>query len=58
MVHLFNVIAGAMISQFAEKTDFALLTGAVLTMSIIVVVFNRVVWRSLYNMAEKRYAIE
>ncbi|MBI5796585.1 MAG: ABC transporter permease subunit [Planctomycetes bacterium] len=49
---------GAMISQSAEKADFALLTGAVLTMSAIVVIFNRVVWRSLYNIAEKRYAIE
>ena len=49
---------GAMISQSAERADFALLTGAVLTMSAIVVIFNRVVWRSLYNMAEKRYAIE
>ena len=47
-----------MISQSAEKADFALLTGAVLTMSAIVVIFNRVVWRSLYNVAEKRYAIE
>jgi len=49
---------GAMISQSAERADFALLTGTVLTMSAIVVIFNRVVWRSLYNMAEKRYAIE
>lgn len=48
---------GAMISQAAEKADFALLTGAVLTMSIFVVVFNRVVWRSLYNIAQKRYAL-
>ena len=49
---------GAMISQAAEKADFALLAGAVLSMSAFVVVFNRIVWRSLYNMAEKRYAIE
>ncbi len=48
---------GATINQAAEKADFALLTGAVLTMSVIVVVFNRVVWRSLYNMAQKRYAL-
>ncbi|MDO8142746.1 MAG: ABC transporter permease subunit, partial [Candidatus Brocadiales bacterium] len=46
---------GAMISQTAEKADFALLTASVLTMSAIVVIFNRVVWRSLYNMAQKRY---
>lgn len=49
---------GAIISQSAEKADFALLTGAVLTMSAIVVIFNRIVWRSLYNIAEKRYAVE
>jgi NitT/TauT family transport system permease protein len=48
---------GAMISQAAEKADFALLTGAVLTMSIFVVIFNRVVWRSLYNMAQKKYSL-
>ena len=46
---------GAMISQTAEKADFALLTASVLTMSAIVVIFNRVVWRSLYNMAQKKY---
>ena len=46
---------GATISQTAEKADFALLTASVLTMSAIVVIFNRVVWRSLYNRAQKRY---
>ncbi|MBW7897331.1 Bicarbonate transport system permease protein CmpB [Candidatus Brocadiaceae bacterium B188] len=46
---------GAIISQAAEKADFALLAGAVLTMSVFVVVFNRIVWRSLYNIVQKKY---
>lgn len=48
---------GAMISQAAEKANFALLAGAVLMMSTFVVIFNRVVWRSLYNRAQKRYTL-
>ena len=48
---------GAIISHAAEKADFAMLTGAVLTMSAFVVVFNRLVWRSLYNTAQKRYTL-
>jgi NitT/TauT family transport system permease protein len=48
---------GAMISQAAEKADFALLAGTVLTMSAFVVVFNRIVWRSLYNIAQKKYSL-
>ncbi|HHT9109908.1 MAG TPA: ABC transporter permease [Candidatus Brocadiaceae bacterium] len=48
---------GAMISQSAESADFALLTGAVLTMSAFVVIFNRVVWRTLYRIAENKYSM-
>lgn len=48
---------GAMISQSAEKADLAVLTGAVLAMSAFVVVFNRVVWRSLYRVAQDRYSM-
>lgn len=48
---------GAMISQAAEKANFALLAGAVLTMSVFVVIFNSTVWRSLYNRAQKRYTL-
>ncbi len=48
---------GAMISQSAEQADFARLTGSILVMSAFVVVFNRVVWRNLYTIAQKRYTI-
>ena len=48
---------GAVITQSAEKADFVLLTGAVLIMSAIVVIFNRVVWRSLYITAQKKYTL-
>ena len=48
---------GAMISQAAEKADFALLAGAVLSMSAFVVVFNRIVWRSLYSVAQRKYTL-
>ncbi len=48
---------GAMISQAAEKADFALLTGAVLTMSVFVVIFNRVVWRNLNKIAQRKYTL-
>src|SRR3990167_7073804 len=48
---------GAMISQSAEKADYALLTGSVITMAVFVVAFNRIVWRGLYRIAQKRYTV-
>ena len=48
---------GSMISRAAEKADFAVLAGAVLTMSAIVVAFNRIVWRRLYTIAQTKYTL-
>ncbi len=48
---------GSMISQAAEKADFAVLAAAVLTMSAIVVAFNRIVWRNLYTIAQTKYTL-
>jgi NitT/TauT family transport system permease protein len=48
---------GAMISQSAEKADYALLTGSIITMAVFVVAFNRIVWRGLYRIAQKRYTV-
>jgi NitT/TauT family transport system permease protein len=48
---------GAMISQSAEKADYALLTGSVIIMAVFVVAFNRIVWRGLYRIAQKRYTV-
>lgn len=48
---------GAQISHAAEKADFPGLAGAIVIMSIIVVLFNRTVWRYFYNLAESKFSI-
>jgi NitT/TauT family transport system permease protein len=46
---------GATISQAASDANLPLLAAAVLVMSSVVVLFNRVVWRQLYRLAESRF---
>jgi NitT/TauT family transport system permease protein len=48
---------GAMISGAAVHRDDALLAAGVLVMSLMVVTFNRTVWRRCYRLAETRYAL-
>jgi NitT/TauT family transport system permease protein len=48
---------GAQISVATEKGDFALLAASTLVMSVMVVVFNRTVWRYCYRLAEERYSL-
>jgi NitT/TauT family transport system permease protein len=48
---------GATISAAAARADFAMLAAAVLLMSVMVVTFNRLVWRPLYHVAETRYSL-
>jgi NitT/TauT family transport system permease protein len=48
---------GAAVSRAAEHADFARLTAAVLVMSLIVVTFNRVVWRRCYILASTRFSL-
>ena len=48
---------GATISAAAARADFATLAAAVLLMSVMVVTFNRLVWRPLYHVAETRYSL-
>ena len=48
---------GAAVSRAAEHADFARLTAAVLVMSLIVVTFNRVVWRRCYLLASTRFSL-
>ncbi len=48
---------GAKVSQFAESADFHALGAAVLLMSILVVTFNRLVWRPCYDLATARYSL-
>jgi NitT/TauT family transport system permease protein len=49
---------GAAISDAAEHADFSRLAAAVAVMSLIVVVFNRTVWRACYRLAETRFSLD
>ena len=48
---------GALISIAAEKGDLALLAAGVLTMAAVVVLINRLFWKRLYALAERRYSL-
>jgi NitT/TauT family transport system permease protein len=49
---------GAVISRAADRGDFAVLLGATLTMAVIVVTVNRLLWRRLYALASTRFKLE
>jgi NitT/TauT family transport system permease protein len=49
---------GAYIAQATEKGDWPAIFCSILVMSIFVVVLNRVLWRNLYDYAEKRFRLE
>jgi NitT/TauT family transport system permease protein len=50
---------GARISEVSavKHPDFALLAASTLVMSAVVVLFNRLVWRRCYRLAEERYSL-
>jgi NitT/TauT family transport system permease protein len=50
---------GALISKAAAagRTQFPMLAAAVTVMAVVVVLFNRTVWRRLYRLAEERFAL-
>jgi NitT/TauT family transport system permease protein len=48
---------GSRISQAAADANFPLLAASVLVMAVVVVLFNRLVWRRLYHLAEDRYSL-
>jgi NitT/TauT family transport system permease protein len=48
---------GALVSQAAEQARFPELAAAVLVMSVIVAVFNRLVWRRCYRLASTRFSL-
>ncbi len=48
---------GAYISQAAEKANFSNLAAGVIVMSTVVVLFNRTVWHSCYQLAERRFSL-
>ncbi len=49
---------GALISDATSHGNYSLLTGSLLAMVLVVVVFNRLVWHKLYHVVERRYKFE
>jgi NitT/TauT family transport system permease protein len=49
---------GSMISQASSALDYPLLAASTVTMAISVVILNRLIWKKLYRLAEKRYSLE
>jgi NitT/TauT family transport system permease protein len=48
---------GAAVSEAAERAQFAELAAAILVMSLVVVTFNRLVWRRCYRLASTRFSL-
>ncbi len=48
---------GATISAAAARADFPRLAAGILVMSATVVLFNRLVWRRCYRLAEERFSL-
>ncbi len=57
--HIYSTIGlGALIASSANAGDFALLLAGTLAMSAVVVTVNRLLWRRLYLLAERRFRLE
>ena len=48
---------GSAVSRAAEHAQFAELAAAVLVMSMVVIAFNRLVWRRCYDLASTRFSL-
>ena len=48
---------GSQISVAAAKADFPMLAASVVVMSLMVVSFNRLVWKRMYRLAEEKYSL-
>lgn len=48
---------GAQISVAAEHADFPHLAASVMMMAVVVVLFNRTIWRWCYRIAEERFSL-
>jgi NitT/TauT family transport system permease protein len=48
---------GAQINDATSRRNFSLLAASVLVMAVMVVLFNRSIWRRLYELAERRYSL-
>ena len=49
---------GASIMEATDAKNTALLAASVLVMSVVVVTFNRTVWRYLYQLADRRFSVQ
>jgi NitT/TauT family transport system permease protein len=49
---------GSIISQSSGDGNYPLLAASTVTMAIGVVILNRLIWKKLYRLAEKRYSLE
>ena len=48
---------GSQISVSAAQADFPMLAASVVVMSLMVVAFNRLVWKRMYRLAEEKYSL-
>lgn len=48
---------GSLITKATRDANFPLLTAGVLTMSLAIIILNRLVWRRLYRLAETKYSL-
>ncbi len=48
---------GSQINDATANANFPLLAASVLVMSAVVVLFNRLVWRRMYDLAERRFTL-
>ena len=48
---------GAVVSEAASNAQFAVLAASLIVMATMVVAFNRLIWRRLHGLAERRYAL-
>ncbi|HVT28359.1 MAG TPA: ABC transporter permease subunit, partial [Lacipirellulaceae bacterium] len=48
---------GGLINDATSRRDFPLLAASTLVMAVLVVVFNRSVWRRLYDIAERKFSL-
>ncbi len=48
---------GALITEAFDQGNFDLLAASVIVMSVLVIIFNRMVWKRLYHLAETRFSL-
>jgi NitT/TauT family transport system permease protein len=53
----YNWGLGALIKKATAEDDYPLLSASTLVMALVVVTFNRLVWRRLYRIAETRFSL-